>query len=161
MSKWCKWIHTKEIILCLWVTSSRLGRNMRCRLPSCAPYASGARSENWSSICARLCCHFRLGQSGGSLLLLGFACYQTWLCLPVRSLARITTERGNLLNMGSIRFLRWDAGWCLCSGAECDSPVETLQFYFRPSHTQWELSRNVSPCNYSVSGSREILCVCK
>lgn len=33
---------------------------------------------------------------------------------------------------------RRDAGWCLCGGVECDSPVETLQFYFRPSHTQWE-----------------------
>lgn len=40
----------------------------------------------------------------------------------------------------------------MCCTAESDLLVETLQFYFRPSHTQWERSRNVSPFNCSFSG---------
>lgn len=164
MGKWCKWHHTTGISLSLWITNSSLGRTCAAACPA-APLAHrklGPETDLSDLPFVRVCAAISdlvtpeeaHGSSALPVTIPDHAC-------PSDHLVELQEKMGRLMNTGSIHFPRCDAGWCLCSGVECDLPVETLQFYFRPSHTQWERSRNVSPFNYSFSGPREILCICR
>lgn len=161
MGKWCKWHHTTGFSLSLWITSCSLGRACTTACPTALLVHHELDLETdppFVCICAAT-----------SDLVTTEEAYRP-AALPVivpdhaclsDHLVELTTKTGRLMNTGSIHFAHWYAGWCQCGSVECDLPVETLQFYFRPSHTQWEKSRNVSPFNYSFSGPWEILCICR
>lgn len=152
------------ISLSLWITSSCWGKTCAAARPA-APLAQVTGSV-WRLIhFVCLYVYIYISQLQIESLRLwqpiapqSSACHRTRSHLSVWSFVKIPTN--TRMRAVSISIPRV-AGWCLCSGVECDSPVETLQFYFRPSHTQWERSRNVSPFNYSFSGSCEILCICR
>lgn len=160
--KWCKWNLTKEIILCMRVSSS--SSRLRCCQTSCTPYASGAQSENSSCVCAHLCGHFRLGQSKR-----GFSA--SWN-LPVikpdhvfrfRTLAITkTTAEGECFfsspaYMQQIRFsfAETQDGACaaVSSVIRLLKPCNSISGH--PTHSG-SRGRNVSPRNCSVSGPCEI-----
>lgn len=161
--KWCKWHHTQELASVYESPAAVEGKH--APLPAQLPrlHRSQARSGDWFTLCVYM--YIYISQLQIKSLRLwqpiapqSSACHRTRSHLSVWSFVKIPTN--TRMRAVSISIPRV-AGWCLCSGVECDSPVETLQFYFRPSHTQWERSRNVSPFNYSFSGSCEILCICR
>lgn len=151
MRKWCKWSLTKEIILCMRVSTQQQQQTAPLVGPA-APLTHQELDQKTHLLFARICAAISdLVNPRRGLAPLG-------IC-PLNTRARSTAaERGMFSRAHAVDTLlfRRDAGWCLCNGVECVSPVETLQFYFRPSHTQWEPSRNVSPRNCSASGPCEI-----